>query len=40
MPMLVDVGFKAKDLSFEAEDFKMCPRGLHLWLYFIKQSAT
>ena len=23
---------KAKDLTFEAKDFKMCPRGLHLWL--------
>ena len=22
---------KAKDLTFEAKDFKMCPRGLHLW---------
>ena len=24
-------GFEAKDLTFEAKDFKMCPRGLHLW---------
>ena len=26
-------GLKAKDLTFEAKakDFKMCPRGLHLW---------
>ena len=22
---------KAKDLTFEAKDFKMCPRGLHQW---------
>ena len=26
-------GLEAKDLTFEAKakDFKMCPRGLHLW---------
>ena len=24
-------GFDAKDLTFEAKDFKMCPQGLHLW---------
>ena len=23
-------GLEAKDLTFEAKDFKMCPRGLHL----------
>ena len=23
---------KAKDLTFEAKDFKICPRGLHLWV--------
>ena len=29
---------KAKDLSFEAKakDFKMCPRGLHFWLFEFK----
>ena len=25
------VGFEVKDLRFEAKDFKMCPRGLHLF---------
>ena len=24
-------GLEAKDLTFKAKDFKMCPRGLHLW---------
>ena len=26
-----DLEAKAKDLTFEAKDCKMCPRGLHLW---------
>ena len=35
------VGFEAKDLTFEAKDFKMCPRGqgrfrgLHLCLFHV-----
>ena len=24
-------GLEAKDLTFKAKHFKMCPRGLHLW---------
>ena len=31
-------GLEAKDLTFEAKakDFKMCPRGLHLWCWLLK----
>ena len=29
---------KAKDLTFEAKDFKMCPRGLHLWYKALLQN--
>ena len=32
-------GLKAKDLTFEAKDFKMCPRGLHLWKWHCKKWA-
>ena len=28
---------KAKDLTFEAKDFKMCSRGLHLWCFYRHQ---
>ena len=26
---------KAEDLTFEAKDFKLCPRGLHLWFKYL-----
>ena len=27
---------RPKDLTFEAKDFKMCPRGLHLWSFYLR----
>ena len=31
---------KAKNLTFEAKDFKMCPRGLHLWIIHKLQAEN